>query len=231
VRLRRRPIAIVAVLAIALASTAWAQADSPGELVKRWSASNATCRSSATPAADAVGACEQRDTLSKNLELANYCHGPADGRSGTTAWAPCSRNQRDQARARSMAPFQRVGGVFVLSTLLNGGTQTYVIVDSGAATVQIPEEVAEELKRNGTLVGSDFMGQHRFILADGRTMQQHVVRLRSLQVGDRVMENVLATIGAAKSRALLGQSFLRRLSWWKVDNVRNALEFEFAGPS
>jgi predicted aspartyl protease len=60
-------------------------------------------------------------------------------------------------------------------------------------------------------------------------MQQRVFRLRSLQIGDRTMENVLATMGAPKSRALLGQSFLRRLNWWKIDNVRNAIEFEFTG--
>jgi predicted aspartyl protease len=43
------------------------------------------------------------------------------------------------------------------------------------------------------------------------------------------MENVLAAVGTPHSRALLGQSFLRRLSWWKIDNVKNAMEFEFTG--
>jgi predicted aspartyl protease len=43
------------------------------------------------------------------------------------------------------------------------------------------------------------------------------------------MENVMATVGAPRSRALLGQSFLRRLSWWKIDNVQNSIEFEFTG--
>lgn len=122
-----------------------------------------------------------------------------------------------------------MGGVFVLSGMLNGSTQAYFIVDSGAATVQIPEEIAEQLKRNGTLTEADFMGQHRFILADGSSMQQRVFRLRTLQIGDRTMENVMATVGAPRSRALLGQSFLRRLSWWKIDNVKNAIEFEFTG--
>ena len=60
-------------------------------------------------------------------------------------------------------------------------------------------------------------------------MQQRVFRLRALRIGERTMENVLATVGAPRSRALLGQSLLKRLSWWKVDNVRNALEFEFTG--
>jgi predicted aspartyl protease len=56
-----------------------------------------------------------------------------------------------------------------------------------------------------------------------------VFRLKSLQIGDRTMENVLAAVGAPRSRPLLGQSFLRRLSWWKIDNVKNAMEFEFTG--
>lgn len=211
---------------------------SPGQLVSQWTAADATCSSPTAAAIDAIGACEQRDTFSKLLALANYCHDPAD-QAGPARWTPCGgdpaagrpseRAQRDAALARSTARFQRMGGVFVLSALLNGGTQAYFIVDSGAATVQIPEETAEELRRNGTLTEVDFMGQRRFILADGRAMQQRVFRLRSLKIGERTMENVLATVGAPRSRALLGQSFLKRLSWWKVDNVKNAMEFEFTG--
>lgn len=190
----------------------------PAQLVRQWTAADATCRNAAAPAIEAVGACEQRDTVSKLLALARWCH---HGR-----WVPCGK---ERAAHTAVAPFQRVGGVFVLSALLNGGTQVYFIADSGAATVQIPEETAEALRRAGTLTDADFAGQHRFVLADGRTMQQKVFRLRSLQIGERTMENVLATVGAPRSRALLGQSFLRRLSWWKVDNVNNRLEFEFTG--
>jgi clan AA aspartic protease (TIGR02281 family) len=200
-----------------------------GQLIAQWNASNKTCRNQAAPAIEAVGACEQRDTFSKLLAQLNYCHGSTD-KGPSAGWTPCGdRAQQMAALARATARFQRMGGVFVLSAMLNGNTQTYFIVDSGAATVQIPEDVAEQLKRNGTLTEADFMGQHRFILADGSGMQQRVFRLRSLQIGDRTMENVMATVGAPRSRALLGQSFLRRLSWWKIDNVRNAIEFEFTG--
>ena len=194
-------------------------------MVAQWSAADATCRNAATPAIEAIGGCEQRDSLSKLLTLANYCHVAPTG-DGPARWTPCGK---DHPANTAIAPFQRMGGVFVLSALLNGGTQTYFIADSGAATVQIPEETAEALRRAGTLTEADFAGQHSFVLADGRLMQQRVFRLRSLKIGDRAMENVLATVGAPHSRALLGQSFLRRLSWWKVDNVNNRLEFEFTG--
>ena len=215
-------------LALLLAAPAvHAQSDSPDQLIARWTASDTTCRNPAASAVDAVGACEQRDTLAKVLALAGFCHGAVAGKS-VPAWTPCGAQARPQA-TRATAQFQRMGGVFVLSGLLDSSTQAYFIVDSGAATVQVPEEAVEEMKRKGTLTDADFMGQHRFILADGRGMQQRVFRLRTLQIGDRTMENVMATMGAPKSRALLGQSFLRRLNWWKIDNVRNAIEFEFTG--
>jgi clan AA aspartic protease (TIGR02281 family) len=220
--------AVVALL-VALTGAAQAQtADNPDQVVARWAASNTTCRNPSAAAADAVGACEQRDTLSKVLALANYCHGSTD-KAGPPRWMPCARAPRDAGLTRATALFQRVGGVFVLPALLNGTTQAYFIVDSGAATVQIPEEAADAMKRAGTLSEADFMGQHRFILADGRYMQQRLVRLRALQIGDRTMDNVLATVGAPRTRALLGQTFLQRLNWWKIDNVRNAIEFEFTG--
>jgi predicted aspartyl protease len=219
---------VVFVMLLAFVAVAQAQtSESSEQLIARWTASDTTCRNPAASAVDAVGACEQRDTLAKVLALAGFCHASIAGRSDP-AWTRCTARGQQEA-TRATAQFHRMGGVFVLSTRLNGSTQVYSIVDSGAATVQIPEEAVEEMKRNGTLADADFMGQRRFILADGRAMQQRVFRLRSLQIGDRTMENVLATMGAPKSRALLGQSFLRRLNWWKIDNVKNAIEFEFTG--
>jgi predicted aspartyl protease len=122
-----------------------------------------------------------------------------------------------------------MGGVFVLPAVLNGTAKAYFVVDSGAANVQIPQNVADELTRNGTLGPGDFLGDRGFVVADGRKLLQKTIRLRSIQVGDRTMDNVLAAIGPPNSQALLGQSLLRRLNWWKIDNVKNAIELEFTG--
>lgn len=216
------------------------QAQSGGEaaqLIARWQANNALCRNAATPAIDAIGACEQRDTLSKLLSASNYCYGPGDG--APAGWTPCggdpaagtpsAKALKDAALARTTERFHRMGGVFVLPATVNGKSTAYFIVDSGAANVQIPEELAEEMKRNGTLAETDSLGQRRFTLADGSGLQQRIVRLKSIKIGDRTMENVMASVSPARSRALLGQSFLRRLSSWKIDNVKNSIEFEFTG--
>ena len=216
------------------------QAQSGGEaaqLIARWQANNALCRNPATPALEAIGACEQRDTYSKLLSGSNYCYGPVAG--AAAGWTPCggdpvagklsAKALQDAALARTTERFHRMGGVFVLPAIVNGTSTAYFIVDSGAANVQIPEELAEEMKRSGTLVETDSLGQRRFTLADGSGLQQRIVRLRSIKIGDRTMENVMASVSPARSRALLGQSFLRRLSSWKIDNVKNSIEFEFTG--
>lgn len=208
-----------------------------GQFIAQWQASNALCRNAATPAIEAIGACEQRDTYSKLLSASNYCYGPIDGAAAN--WTPCggdpvagkpsAKALADATLARATERFQRMGGVFVLPATVNGTSTAYFIVDSGASNVQIPEELAEEMKRNGTLTEADSLGQRRFTLADGSGLQQRIVRLRSIKIGERTMENVMASVSPPRSRALLGQSFLRRLSSWKIDNVRNSIEFEFTG--
>jgi clan AA aspartic protease (TIGR02281 family) len=231
-------LCLVATLIVA---TTAARAQSHGEAMKfigLWQTSNALCRNSATPALEAISACEQRDTYSKLLAASNYCYGPGEG-AAPAGWTPCgddpasgkrsAKAREDAALARATERFQRMGGVFVLPATVNGSSTAYFIVDSGASNVQIPEELAEEMKRSGTLTEADSLGQRRFTLADGSGLQQRIVRLRSIRIGERTMENVMASVSPARSRALLGQSFLRRLSSWKIDNVRNSIEFEFTG--
>ena len=208
-----------------------AQPNDPGHTIARWRAANATCRDPAAPALEAVGACEQRDRYSKLLTLMNHCYGPFPG-SNEPAWTPCdpARMAQAMALARTTARFQRHNGVLVLPASLNVNTEAFFVVDSGASKVQLPQEVVDELRRKGTLSQDDFLRENTFVVADGRKVAQKVIRLRSIGIGDRSMENILATVGAPHSQALLGQSLLQRLNWWKIDNIRNALELEFATP-
>ena len=225
----RRGLIAVAMLAV-LSAPARAQSGDVPQTIARWNASNTTCRNAATPALEAIGACEQRDRFSKLLALMNQCYGPS-GAGGPASWSACdaAKVAEDSALARTTAPFHRRAGVFVLPAVLNGNVETYFVVDSGASNVQIPQEIADELTRKGTLGPGDFLGDRGFTVADGRKLVQKTIRLRSIRVGNRTMDNVLAAIGAPHSQALLGQSLLRRLNWWKIDNVRNAIELEFTG--
>jgi len=114
-------------------------------------------------------------------------------------------------------------GAFVVPVVLNGVITAKFIVDSGAADVSITEDMVSALMKSGTMTGADLLGSKAYMLADGTMLQGKIYRMASVRIGGMVMENVTVRIAAANSSLLLGQSFLRRLKSWSIDNARQVL--------
>jgi clan AA aspartic protease (TIGR02281 family) len=127
------------------------------------------------------------------------------------------------SQAQEVIPVEARDGAYVVPVLINGVLTGNFIIDSGAADVSIPAEVATTLKRLGTISGSDLIGSKIYVLADGSRAPSEIYRISSLQVGDLVMQNVTVRVAAKKSDFLLGQSFLSRLKSWSMDNDRQML--------
>ena len=132
------------------------------------------------------------------------------------------------AMAEPMATSQMVrmephNGAFAIAVVLNNVLTENFIVDSGAADVSIPAEVASTLKKLGTITGADFLGSKIYMLADGSKVPSDTYRIASLRIGDIVMQNVTVRIAAENSDLLLGQSFLSRLKSWSMDNARQVM--------
>ena len=118
------------------------------------------------------------------------------------------------------------GGTYVVPVLINNAITLDFTVDSGASDVSIPADVVSTLIRAGTIKDSDFIGEKTYVLADGSRVKSHTFRIRSLKVGDRVLENVIGSISSTKGSLLLGQSFLGRFKSWSIDNSRHVLLLE-----
>jgi len=114
-------------------------------------------------------------------------------------------------------------GAFVVPVVLNDVLTAKFIVDSGAADVSITEDMVSALMKSGTMTGADLLGNKTYMLADGTMHEGKIYRMASLRIGGMVMENVTVRIAAEKSSLLLGQSFLRRLKSWSMDNARQVL--------
>jgi predicted aspartyl protease len=67
------------------------------------------------------------------------------------------------------------------------------------------------------------LGERQYQLADGSTVPSPIFNIRSLKVGDKVVENVRAGVASIKGSLLLGQSFLNRFNSWSVDNRQRLL--------
>jgi predicted aspartyl protease len=96
-------------------------------------------------------------------------------------------------------------------------------VDSGASTVTIPADVYKTLVRTGAVEDSDIIGQAMVVLADGSKSKLPIFMIRSLEVGDKTIKNIVAAVLPSGGRLLLGQSFLARFKSWSLDNTKHAL--------
>ena len=123
-------------------------------------------------------------------------------------------------------PMKRERGTYVVPVLINNAITLDFTVDSGASDVSIPADVVTTLMRAGTILDSDFISEQEYILADGSKVKSHTFRIRSLKVGDRVLENVIGSVASTKGSLLLGQSFLSRFKSWSIDNSRHVLLLE-----
>jgi len=80
--------------------------------------------------------------------------------------------------------------------------------------------------RTGTIKDTDIVGQQTYVLADGSETQSVVFTIRSLRVGDKIVENVKGNVAPARGSLLLGQSFLERFKSWSIDNTKHELRLE-----
>jgi clan AA aspartic protease (TIGR02281 family) len=114
-------------------------------------------------------------------------------------------------------------GIFVVPVEINGAITLDFAVDSGAANVTIPADVYYTLQRTGTIQDSDITGQRTVILADGTQSKLPTLKIRSLKIGGKIIENVDATVLPLEGQLLLGQSFLARFKSWSLDNSKHVL--------
>jgi clan AA aspartic protease (TIGR02281 family) len=131
--------------------------------------------------------------------------------------------QRSLPSTSFMIAMENVGGVYQVPIRINDTITLDAIVDSGATDVGIPADVVLTLVRSKTISSEDFIGTQTYMLADGSELPSQRFMIKSLKVGNKTLENVVASIVSVNAQILLGQSFLRRFSSWSIDNEKHAL--------
>ncbi len=120
-------------------------------------------------------------------------------------------------------PLVREHGTLQVPVVINGKVSLNFTVDSGASDVSIPANVFYNLISAGTVSPQDYLDKRIYKLADGSTQYSQRFRIRSLQVGNLELRDVVASVVPSAGSLLLGQSFLSRLKSWSIDNERQAL--------
>ena len=134
-----------------------------------------------------------------------------------------TKGNQDSSTPVTSIPMRIEGGTYVIPVLINDAITLDFVVDSGAADVSIPADVVSTLMRTKTLKETDFLGEKTYVLADGSKVPSPTFVIRSLKVGNKVLENVNGSVVSVNGSLLLGQTFLSRFKSWSVDNTKHAL--------
>jgi clan AA aspartic protease (TIGR02281 family) len=146
--------------------------------------------------------------------------------SGTEVSSNPTHVEAPSNTTRIEIPLKPLGGTFVVPVFINGAITLNFVVDSGASEVAVPADVVGTLIRAGTIEKSDITGKQKYMLADGSISPTVTFIIRSLKVGDVLIENVKGSVSPAAGSLLLGQSFLQRFKSWSMDNNKHVLVLE-----
>ena len=140
--------------------------------------------------------------------------------------APVSRTSDTILSSHTRVPLRIDRGISFVPVEINGTLKLDFAIDSGASDVSVPADVFSTSKRTSSVKESDLIGQKSYVLADGSTTQSSIFKIRSLKIGELVVEDVKASVTPSHATLLLGQSFLERFKSWSIDNTTHELLLE-----
>jgi aspartyl protease family protein len=107
------------------------------------------------------------------------------------------------------------------------GQELNFVFDTGASSILISSLEANLLVKNGTLKRTDIVGEELYGTASGDIAVGTIIMLKTVQIGDRELNDIEATVVENSSAScLLGQTALSRFGKYTIDNQNNKIIFE-----
>lgn len=148
-------------------------------------------------------------------------HGPAQNSSREQT----SRNNFD-SQGKTIVKMETESGVKYIYVEING-LKLKFIFDTGASSICISAAEATVLYRQGTLKKEDILDIQFFQDATGSVSAGTRINLRTVKIGNRVLQNIEAIVIDNNDAPLLfGQSALEKFGKISIDNKNNVIIFE-----
>lgn len=146
--------------------------------------------------------------------------------SRTNSIQKSTRERRNSDNGKLIVKMQNRDGVYFVPCKINGVEMSFIF-DTGASDIVISQTEAAFLLKQGKLSVDDFTGFQQYQIADGSIHEGMLVNLHSVQIGNRTLYNIQASIiGNTQAPLLLGQSALSEFGRVSIDYNRNEIIFE-----
>lgn len=129
--------------------------------------------------------------------------------------------------AQECIQIKNENGVYTVPCLVNGLKLRFVF-DTGAADVSISATEALFMLKNEYLSEDDFIDKASYILADGSIQENAIVNLKEIKIGSKTLNDIRAcVVNNIEAPLLLGQSAIKRLGAWYIDEDKLFLDENF----
>ncbi|WP_452602634.1 retropepsin-like aspartic protease family protein [Pontimicrobium sp. MEBiC06410] len=137
-----------------------------------------------------------------------------------------STKRTDNIKGKNVIKMKQSGGVYLIPALVNGSNMDFIF-DTGASDITISQVEALFLYRQGTLTDDDFIGVQKYQIADGSISEGSIINLKTVQIGNKVLYNVKASIiHNTSAPLLLGQSALNQFGQITIDYKNSQITLE-----
>jgi aspartyl protease family protein len=127
---------------------------------------------------------------------------------------------------KSVVKMHKDNGVYYVPCKING-TEMKFIFDTGASDITMSATEAIFLIKQRKMSENDIVGTQQYQIADGSLQEGTIVILRTVEIGNRELKNVRASIvNNLAAPLLLGQSALSKFGEISINYNKNEITFE-----
>ncbi len=136
------------------------------------------------------------------------------------------KNDPDDIEETNVLLMETENGVKYVWIEING-IRLKFIFDTGASSISISTVEANMLYRQGTLTKDDILDKEYFQDATGSISVGTKINLRTVKVGNRILQNIEAVVvNNPNAPLLLGQSVLENFGKIEIDYVKGQIIFK-----
>ncbi len=136
------------------------------------------------------------------------------------------KDKNDEFNGETIIKMENNNGVKYIWVEING-LKLKFIFDTGASSICISSAEANVLYRQGTLKKEDILDIQYFQDATGNISAGTRINLRTVKIGEKVLQNIEATvIDNLEAPLLLGQTALEEFGEISIDNKNNTITFK-----